>query len=327
MDRTKPVDRNGTLSVIFAASMVFLLGPVGAVLAIVFAVRSRRELGYRSTKAWIGLIAGSLVVTLFVLVVLLIVWFDQFVADLLAADDGVGPRPALESIQYYAVFVRTETRRISGPAARPAVLRAARLHGQDEPADPQRAPAAGLARHACVDGPVRACEPRGTSPQRRPGAPSPEQPRRARSGPQGRGRQLSRRTPAGSAARADGTRRRRPAAGSAARRTTRARVVVDRRDAPSAATARRPVAGVRPGPTEAVSAQLVSASCDVGLRGRVGPCRQAQSIEVGIQRVHDRPRAAAVGADRLEHPGPESGRSAWAKAIVFPSGDQAGTPS
>ena len=77
MDRTKPVDRNGTLSVIFAASMVFLLGPVGAVLAIVFAVRSRRELGYRSTKAWIGLIVGSLVVTLFVLVVLLIVWFDR----------------------------------------------------------------------------------------------------------------------------------------------------------------------------------------------------------------------------------------------------------
>ena len=77
MDRTKPVDRNGTLSVIFAASVVFLLGPVGAMLAIVFAVRSRRELGYRSTKAWIGLIVGSLVVTLFVLVVLLIVWFDQ----------------------------------------------------------------------------------------------------------------------------------------------------------------------------------------------------------------------------------------------------------
>ncbi len=77
MDQTKPSDRNGTLSVIFAASVVFLLGPVGAVLAIVFAVRSRRELGYRSTKAWIGLIAGSLVVTLFVLVVLLIVWFDQ----------------------------------------------------------------------------------------------------------------------------------------------------------------------------------------------------------------------------------------------------------
>ena len=77
MDRIKPVDRNGTLSVIFAASVVFLLGPVGAMLAIVFAVRSRRELGYRSTKAWIGLIVGSLVVTLFVLVVLLIVWFDQ----------------------------------------------------------------------------------------------------------------------------------------------------------------------------------------------------------------------------------------------------------
>jgi hypothetical protein len=77
LDQTKPSDRNGTLSVIFAASVVFLLGPIGAVLAIVFAVRSRRELGYRSTKAWIGLIVGSLVVTLFVLVLLLIVWFDQ----------------------------------------------------------------------------------------------------------------------------------------------------------------------------------------------------------------------------------------------------------
>ena len=77
MGGTKTADRNGTLSVIFAASVVLLLGPVGAVLAIIFAVRSRRELGYRSTKAWIGLTVGSLVVTLFVLVVLLIVWFDH----------------------------------------------------------------------------------------------------------------------------------------------------------------------------------------------------------------------------------------------------------
>jgi hypothetical protein len=70
LGQTKPADRNGTLSVIFAASVLFLLGPVGAVLAIVFAVRSRRELGYRSTKAWIGLIVGSLVLTLFLFVVL-----------------------------------------------------------------------------------------------------------------------------------------------------------------------------------------------------------------------------------------------------------------
>jgi hypothetical protein len=77
LGQTKPPDRNGTLSVIFAASVFFLLGPVGAVLAIVFAVRSRRELGYRSAKAWIGLAVGSLVLTLFVLVVLLIFWFDQ----------------------------------------------------------------------------------------------------------------------------------------------------------------------------------------------------------------------------------------------------------
>jgi hypothetical protein len=77
LGQTKPADRNGTLSVIFAASVLFLLGPVGAVLAIVFAVRSRRELGYRSTKAWIGLIVGSLVLTLFLFVVLMIVWFDH----------------------------------------------------------------------------------------------------------------------------------------------------------------------------------------------------------------------------------------------------------
>jgi len=73
----KPADRNGTLSVIFAASVVLLLGPVGAVLAIVFAVRSRRELGYRSMKAWIGLIVGSLVLALFVLIALVIVWLDH----------------------------------------------------------------------------------------------------------------------------------------------------------------------------------------------------------------------------------------------------------
>ena len=77
MASTRTADKNGTLSVIFAASVLFVLGPVGAVLAIVFAVRSRRELGYRSAKAWIGLTVGSLVLTLFVLVVLLIVWFDQ----------------------------------------------------------------------------------------------------------------------------------------------------------------------------------------------------------------------------------------------------------
>jgi hypothetical protein len=71
-----PKDTNGTLSVIFAASIVIALGPVGALLAIVFAVKSRRELGYRSTKAWIGLIVGSLVLALFALAAVLIVWFE-----------------------------------------------------------------------------------------------------------------------------------------------------------------------------------------------------------------------------------------------------------
>jgi hypothetical protein len=71
-----PKDTNGTLSVIFAASIVIALGPVGALLAIVFAVKSRRELGYRSTKAWIGLIVGSLVLALCALAAVLIVWFE-----------------------------------------------------------------------------------------------------------------------------------------------------------------------------------------------------------------------------------------------------------
>lgn len=73
----KPTDTNGTLSVVLAASIVFALGPLGALLAIIFAVRSRRELGYRSTKAWIGLVVGTVVLTLFALAALLIVWFDH----------------------------------------------------------------------------------------------------------------------------------------------------------------------------------------------------------------------------------------------------------
>ncbi len=77
MEPGKPRDTNGTLAVVFAASVVVALGPIGALLAIVFAVRSRRQLGYRSTKAWIGLIVGSVVLTLFLLAVLLIVAFSR----------------------------------------------------------------------------------------------------------------------------------------------------------------------------------------------------------------------------------------------------------
>jgi len=76
VNQPRPKDTNGTLSVIFAASIVIALGPVGALLAIVFAVKSRRELGYRSTKAWIGLIVGSLVLALLALAAVLIVWFE-----------------------------------------------------------------------------------------------------------------------------------------------------------------------------------------------------------------------------------------------------------
>ena len=77
VSQMKPTDTNGTLSVVLAASIVFALGPLGALLAIIFAVRSRRELGYRSTKAWIGLVVGTVVLTLFALAALLIVWFDH----------------------------------------------------------------------------------------------------------------------------------------------------------------------------------------------------------------------------------------------------------
>jgi len=68
-------DTNGTLSLVFAASVLLFLGPVGAVLAIVFAVRSRRELGYRSTAATIGLTVGSLAIAFFVLLGLFILTF------------------------------------------------------------------------------------------------------------------------------------------------------------------------------------------------------------------------------------------------------------
>jgi hypothetical protein len=72
-----PKDTNGTLSLVFAASVLLFLGPVGAVLAIVFAVRSRRELGYRSMAATIGLVVGSLALVFFVLLGLLIFAFDR----------------------------------------------------------------------------------------------------------------------------------------------------------------------------------------------------------------------------------------------------------
>ena len=46
-----PKDTNGTLALLFGLSIV-LIGPVGAVLAIVFAVRSRREL--EAGEHWSG---------------------------------------------------------------------------------------------------------------------------------------------------------------------------------------------------------------------------------------------------------------------------------
>lgn len=66
-----PRDRNGTLSLVFALCVP--LAPLCAPLAIFFAIRSRRQLGYRSIKAWVGLIIGSFVLALFILWVVLIV--------------------------------------------------------------------------------------------------------------------------------------------------------------------------------------------------------------------------------------------------------------
>jgi hypothetical protein len=74
---TEVKDTNGTLALVFAASVVVFLGPVGAVLAIVFAGRSRRELGYRSAPAWIGLIVGWLALACFAALALVIFLFSR----------------------------------------------------------------------------------------------------------------------------------------------------------------------------------------------------------------------------------------------------------
>jgi hypothetical protein len=72
-----PKDTNGTLSLVFAATVPLFLGPVGAVLAIVFAGRSRRALGYRSTAALIGLVVGWLAVAFFVAIFVIIFLFSR----------------------------------------------------------------------------------------------------------------------------------------------------------------------------------------------------------------------------------------------------------
>ena len=72
-----PKDTNGTLSLVFAATVPLFLGPVGAVLAIVFAGRSRRALGYRSRAALIGLVVGWLAVAFFVAIFVIIFLFSR----------------------------------------------------------------------------------------------------------------------------------------------------------------------------------------------------------------------------------------------------------
>jgi hypothetical protein len=70
-------DPNGTLALVFAATVVLFLGPLGAVLAVVFAGRSRRDLGYRSTAASIGLVVGWLAIAFFAGLLLLIFLFSR----------------------------------------------------------------------------------------------------------------------------------------------------------------------------------------------------------------------------------------------------------
>jgi hypothetical protein len=65
---TVPKDTNGSLALIFAATSLLILGPIGAVLAVVFAGRSRRALGYRSTASRVALIVGWIVIGLSILV-------------------------------------------------------------------------------------------------------------------------------------------------------------------------------------------------------------------------------------------------------------------
>jgi hypothetical protein len=65
---TVPKDTNGSIALVFAATSLLILGPIGAVIAVVFAGRSRRALGYRSTASRVALIVGWVVIGLSILV-------------------------------------------------------------------------------------------------------------------------------------------------------------------------------------------------------------------------------------------------------------------
>jgi hypothetical protein len=65
----EPKDTNGGIAVVFAASSILLIGPIGAVLAVIFAARSRQALGYRSTASRVALIVGWIVIGISVAVI------------------------------------------------------------------------------------------------------------------------------------------------------------------------------------------------------------------------------------------------------------------
>lgn len=62
-------DTNGSVALVFAATSLLILGPIGAVLAVVFAGRSRRSLGYRTTASRVALIVGWAVIALSIVVI------------------------------------------------------------------------------------------------------------------------------------------------------------------------------------------------------------------------------------------------------------------
>ena len=65
----EPKDTNGGIALVFAASSLLLIGPIGAVLAVIFAARSRQALGYRSTASRVALIVGWTVIGISVAVI------------------------------------------------------------------------------------------------------------------------------------------------------------------------------------------------------------------------------------------------------------------
>ena len=75
-DRRPPRDTNGTLALVSAAG-ILVFAPLGIVLTLVFASRSRRALGYRSARTWIALVAAWVAIAAFAVFVALLWAFSR----------------------------------------------------------------------------------------------------------------------------------------------------------------------------------------------------------------------------------------------------------